>query len=279
MPIEYPDIAAPQTPREWFPWPNQAAITKGWERTITWMVEHPMIVAFHGFMPMAGQAPMKIEGKSFQRTKQQRVVCLGSPAKPFDGTYDLELDHDGCNKCRSIKLPDGSCLHDQQWEMDNFGKVIEWRAVFPVYCWEDQLHYIISEPMFRLPIKRLLAERGSHEESPTSYAVKMVGKVENKANDIDTFKVDPPGPVPDVDPDDERISKIISMAHPIWTPQKIVDWLGIAKYNPQYATKSNAPVSATAAFSQQGTANASPIGDDEDPFADPEEQQPAAESL
>lgn len=275
MPVEFPTSEKPQAPPDYFWQPKTDEVAAGWARTITWYVDWPLIIHRHGFMPMAGQAPLKNQqGQTFQRNKQQRAVCLGSPTKRFDGTFELELSHDGCEVCRSIKLPDGSCLHDQPSETDNWGNEIDWRYIFPIYCWEDNMPYIVNEADWANWLKVFLAERQMHEESPKTYAVRIEGRIVDRKREFHTQAIPLPSPLPQVDPTDERWGRIRSLSNPIPTPQEIVQRLGIGKYNLNY-DPSAAPVSGDQYFGGDGAAApvahpTGPIGDDEDPFGEPE---------
>lgn len=256
----FPTAEMPKRPSNFFWMPGVDEI-QTWSRTITWLTDWPVIIKRHQFMPMNGQAPVKTrDGRVIMRDKPQRAVCLGSIRKPFDGSFELELEPEGCEVCKSIMLPDGSTLHDCPDETDNNGNTIEWRYVFPIYVWEEKMPYVISDAWFSRMVKGLIAERSAHSDSPMTYAVRITGGMDGKAKAIKTARVDMPGVLPNADPENERWVEILGLARPFSSPQRIVADLGIGKYNPKYAPQSQ-PVSPATFFGGG-------VGTEEDPFAD-----------
>lgn len=259
--VDFPTADMPKRPSEFFWLPGLDEIAS-WSRTITWLTDWPVIIKRHQFMPMNGQAPVKSrDGRMLLRDKPQRAICLGSPRKPFDGSFELELDPDGCERCKSIILPDGSSLHDCPEETDNNGNIVPWRYVFPIYVWEERMPYIISDAWFSRMVKSIIAERNAHTESPKNYGIKLTGYMDGRAKAVRTERVDLPGTFPVADPENERWIKIQDLARPFLTPERIVSDLGIGKFNPKYAPNAQ-PVSTDTFFFGGG------VGTEEDPFAD-----------
>jgi hypothetical protein len=246
----------------------------GWTRTITFLTQWPFVYRIHEFPPMKGQDPVKTQdGRILVRDRKQRAVCLGSPQKPFDGSYELELNPDGCEICGSIKLPDGSSLHDAPIEQTNRGNRIEWHYIFPVYVWEEQCPYVVDSAWTDKFVKALLAERAAHAtENVNAFAVCIEGYMDGRAKAYKTAVIAPPGPHPQADPTSQRWLDVQRVAVPYYTPEAIVKHLGITRYNPQYAP--NAQPTAPSSFFGQG-----PVGDTDDPFATPGEVAPEDEQV
>lgn len=235
----------------------------GWSRTITFLTPWPLVYRTHEFLPMQGQDPVKTrDNRLLPRDRPQRAVCLGSPTKPFDGSYALGLDPEGSALCSSIKLPNGESLHDMHLLRDFQGQEIEWKYIFPVYVWEDAAPFVIDCPWTDMFVKVLLSQRAAHrDESIASFAVRVTGKMAGRAKDYDVVTVPAPGPFPQANPTDQRWLDVQRVANPFFTPEGICQHLGIVRYNAQHAPNSR-PASPTAFFGQ------GPIGNDEDPFRD-----------
>lgn len=242
---------------------------EGWSVTLSFLTPWPNVYRIHQFMPMRGQDPIKtFDNRVVARDRMQRCVCLGSPRKPFNGEFELALDPEGVKLCESIKLPDGSSLHDCSIEMTSRGSKVDWRYIFPVYVWNEKTPYVVDGPWTDKFVKAILGARASQRDrSVEDFAVTVSGHMEGRAKCYTVEVVAAPGPTPQADPSDQRWLDVGRVANPYMTPEAAVERLGVARYNTQFAPQS-APQAASSFFGQ------GPIGDDEDPFGDqPQPQQ------
>ena len=268
----------------------KASESEGWSVTISPLEKSPLYFVLHTFDPIQGQAPIRLrDGSQRPRDRAQYVVCPGFVGRlKTDGTKPEE-DPAGVEICKSIKLPNGISLHETPYDLPPYGGE-PIKLQLPVYNHTLRQYQILSQfaaSSIWTGILELLGREKVQEMPDISAArftitpnmeVRRSGQKTRRGWNVQASIGEPVPWEEGMGPDWEEVQR--RLIKPL-TPEAIVQKLGIEVYNKQYATQTpaqeprigHAPPNPAPDYTGDPFGEG-PVGTDEDPFADPADDDP-----